>query len=147
MRLDAGKRWPTRRNALELSRIDILTPADCTLNKDIIQRATGKLTEFLKTRAGCATPLSRNRIMRDVPNGQIAFRLHNRHCEEHLRRLVRRSSTSEGGSNPSIRYAALWIASLTLAMTWRGSRLKAMGFRKRSTHPTDCNPARRANHF
>ena len=35
-----------------------------------------------------------------------------RHCGEQQRRLVRRSSTSEGGSKPSFQLAALWIASL-----------------------------------
>src|SRR5882757_8231949 len=33
------------------------------------------------------------------------------------RRLVRRSSKSEGGSNPFFLYAARWVASLALAMT------------------------------
>ena len=35
-----------------------------------------------------------------------------RHCEERQRRLVRRSSTSEGGSNPWCRAKKEWIASL-----------------------------------
>jgi hypothetical protein len=34
-----------------------------------------------------------------------------RHCEELLRRLVRRSPTGEGGSNPFFLYAEKWIAS------------------------------------
>jgi hypothetical protein len=40
--------------------------------------------------------------------GIVKSYLEHRHCEEHLRRLVRRSPPSEGGSNPSIRYAARW---------------------------------------
>src|SRR5882757_2118921 len=40
-----------------------------------------------------------------------------RHCEERKRRPVRRSSTSEGGSNPFFLCAVRWIASAALAMT------------------------------
>src|SRR5258705_11551609 len=46
----------------------------------------------------------------------VVFELGQRHCEE---RLVRRGSTSEGGSDEAIHssFVAPWIASLALAMT------------------------------